>query len=191
MSDPNVAEMQRTIEELQAKLAQVEADKAAVETGEIPKYRLLQSFFAPDDVLYPEGTEIALANGVPPNEHMEPLNDAARRALIPIIQGITKKPLDQQIYDAKVALHERDRLAAQPVQAQQVDPASIVFPKKDDSVPIMPNHTLPGQRPRGRPKKVLDAVLPDPSARPKAPIMGTVVLQGRDGALNTGGGLST
>ena len=190
MTDPTIEDLQRQIAELTAKVAQHEADKGALLSGEAPRYRLLQPFYAPDDVLYGEGTEIVLAPNVPPNEHMEPLNDAARRALIPVLQAITKKPLDQQIYDAKVLLHERDRLAAQPVQAQ-VDPASIVFPKKDDGVPIMPNHTLPGQRPRGRPKKVLDAVLPDVSNRPKAPVMGTVVLQGRDGALNTGGGLST
>lgn len=191
MADPNISDLQRQIEELTAKLQQVEADKQAVQSGEIPRFRLIQPFYGPDDVLYPEGTEIALANGVPPNEHMEPLNDPARKALIPIIQGITKKPLDQQIYDAKVLLHERDRLAAQPApQPVAVDPATIAFPKKDDGVPIMPNHILPGQRPRGRPKKVLDAKLPEATGRPNAPIMGTVVLQGRDGAINTGGGLA-
>lgn len=176
MSEPTIADLQRQIEELTSQLKQ--AQDPAVR-GEVPRYRLLQSFFAPDDVLYPEGAEIALVD-CPPNENMEPLNDAARKAMIPVLQAITKKPLDQQIYDAKVALHERDRLAAEP--------APVTFPKASaESVPIMPNHILPGaKRPRGRPRKVLEAKLPEADGRPKPPVMGTVVVQGRDGAITTG-----
>lgn len=178
MTEPTIEDLQRQIEDLNAQLKQAKETPA---TGEVPRYRLLQPFYGPDDVLYPEGTEIGLPN-TPPNEHMEPLNDAARAALVPILRAITKKPLDQQIYDAKLELHARDRAAAEP-QA----PTPVVFPKHDEPAPIMPNHVTPGtKRPRGRPRKVVDAKIPEADGRPKAPVMGTVVLQGRDGAINTG-----
>lgn len=49
-----------------------------------PRYRLLQPFFAPDDTLYPEDTELAF-DGTP-NEFMEPLNAAAEAKLTEYLQ---------------------------------------------------------------------------------------------------------
>lgn len=45
---------------------------------QIPRYQLLQAFFAEDNTLYPADKEIEYLG--PPNEHMYPLNDAAKAA---------------------------------------------------------------------------------------------------------------
>lgn len=148
---------------------------------DIPRYRLLRPFYAEDDTLYPTDAELSYT-GVP-NEDMEPLNEAARQAMIPMLQGIKKMTLGDQVQKAHESLHARDRAAAEP---------QVIFPKSDKTVPIMPNHVTPGKRQRGRPKKVIDAKVTVPDGRPSGPqkIMGTVILQGQDGAVDTGGGLN-
>ena len=44
-----------------------------------PVYRLKGDYFGPDDVIYPEGSILAIADE--PNQEMEPLNDLARAAM--------------------------------------------------------------------------------------------------------------
>jgi len=152
---------------------------------EYPMYRLLKPFYAEDDVLYQEDTELTY-DGCP-NEWMEPLNELARRRLEAYLPSITKKTLDERVYDA---MRDRPRVEAMqqqavpmsaPSQVPEVQ-ATIVMPKKQADVPLMPNMNIEGQKPHrgpGRPKKVLAAQVPHAgvhSLRPKK-AMGTVIIE--------------
>ncbi len=174
---PELADALRRIEELEGRL---KIATTPVDPATLPRYRLVQSMYLEDDVLHEPGEEITYT-GIPNAEAMEPLNESARQALIPIIAGINRKPLDQQIQEANEAIHARDRAAAEPV----------VFAKADGTVPTTGDdlHLLPGQRKRGRPKKVMDVRMPVEDGRPKPGLMGSIVVPGKDGTYVTGGGL--
>jgi hypothetical protein len=175
---PETADLLARIAELEGRL---KIATTPIDPATLPRYRLVQPMYLEDDVLHEPPEEITYT-GIPNAEAMEPLNESARQALIPIIAAINRKPLDQQIQEATEALHERDRAAAEPV---------VVYAKADNTVPTTGDdlHLLPGQRKRGRPKKVMDVTMPKDDGRPKPGLMGSLVMPGKDGTYVTGGGL--
>jgi hypothetical protein len=217
VAEPTIADLQKQIEELTSRLAEQDADKLRIATGEIPRYRMIEPFYA-DDILWPVGAELDYDGW--PNEYMEPLNEPARAKMRIILQGISKKPLAEHIEAAHRQLNQRNRQAAEPltealihalsrlgvggpalaaatadmpvpIEAAAPEPPMPEMPKADKSIPIRGDLALPGQRKRGRPRKVLASKLPEETGKPIGPerVFGTIVTENR-GAIVTGGGLS-
>ncbi len=216
MAEPTIADLQKQIEELTSRLAAHDADKLAIATGDCPKYRMIEPFYA-DDVLWPVGAELDYDGW--PNSSMEPLNDPARAKMRIILAGLSHKPMADHVEAAHRALNKRNREAAEPLTEALVlalsrlgvggpvvaaaaaadtapveaapEPPMPEMPKADKSIPLRGDLALPGQRKRGRPRRVLASKVPEETGKPIGPerVFGTIVTENR-GAIVTGGGLS-
>lgn len=149
--------------------------------AEIPRYRLLAPLYDSSECqLWPEGTIISFRGS--PNEHMEPLNDAAERSV--------REFLDQldRMAELKAALDNRAFVKRAGDLGEAVA-AEYTFEKRrsepqrtsGEQRPVRTDLETPAQRRknmRGRPKVVVDAVLPEAPKQAEGvgrvvPILGT------------------
>jgi hypothetical protein len=154
----------------------------------LPRYRLIQPFYA-DDQLLPEDAEI-IFDGVP-NDGMQPLNAAAHERMEQWLRSLPPraKPaqgtvnldpdtlrrvlLGEHVANA-VAARPREDAGHAPVIA--TEPASVKIPQADPTVPLMPHVALPGQKLR-QAAPTVTAVIPEAEGRVKPPkkILGTII----------------
>lgn len=134
-----------------------------------PRYRILNSpgFFAEDDTLYPPGTEIVYLGT--PNEHMEPLNEAAREAV-----DKYQAELDAG-YAAKAAANGRPigirpRDLGEQIDDQRADQKARerkVYPVAGEKIPPMGSMT----KRRGPAKNIVSAKVPKPTGKQEAKVI--------------------
>lgn len=127
---------------------------------EQPRYRILNTpgFFAEDDTLYVQGMEIVYLGT--PNEHMQPLNDAARAKV-----KENEDYLDR-CYREKSELRGRlagprprelsDASAEDMADARDHARARTVYPVEGKPIPVMGNMT----RRRGPAKNIVSSKAP-------------------------------
>lgn len=106
--------------------------------NEVPQYRILNypGFYGPDDTLYGPDTVIGFT-GVP-NEHMEPLNDAAKEKMTAYLNGL------DQAHRAKMAAWGRDPNSPRPRDLSDIidenrPQREVVFPAGGENIPQMGN----------------------------------------------------
>lgn len=135
-----------------------------------PRYRILNSpgFFAEDDTLYPPGTEIVYLGT--PNEHMEPLNDAAREAVDKHTAyldqcyaekmhangravGVRPRELGDQIAEASAEAREKRERKVYPTAGQPIPPMGNMSKRK------------------GPAKNIVSAKTPKPAGKQEAKVI--------------------
>lgn len=113
ITDPFTEEIRKENEDLKARLAALEArlNNAPLDdyVGEKPMYRLLKPFYGPNDCYYDpeEGQAIINYTGTP-NEHMEPINDAAKARTTAWLESLPGKgvlPIEDMVSAAAKFSH--------------------------------------------------------------------------------------
>lgn len=127
---------------------------------EQPRYRILNSpgFFAEDDTLYTPGTEIVYLGT--PNEHMQPLNDAARARVKQNEDYLDRCYREKaQMRGREAGPRPRDLAEASAEDtsdAREIARQRAVYPVEGKPIPVMGNMT----RRRGAPKNIVSAKTP-------------------------------
>lgn len=155
----------------------------------LPRYELIQPFFGPDHVLYPEGVELKY-DGTP-NEWMRPLNGAAHEKYEQYMRSLPdgrSEPLEKIVERAMIA---RPRLDT-PDAAQQIIDAlkmmlkptevargkkTILLPVSEQEKPIMGDdpRVLAAQKRASKVTIVAEEKPVEPRVRPRVPIMGEIL----------------
>lgn len=169
-------------------LAQAMRGKPGLAMGDpnMPRYKLLKEFFAPDDTLYPEGTRLDF-DGIP-NEWMEPLNEPARKNMQAYLEHLDDC---QRAVDAKHNREYRGRLSdlgdildrvRQDTKAEVEEKARkpIVMPADRGPVPVR-GDTVSAQAAKKARSGVKGVQLPSVSRKNKAPTE-TIGITGRQSA---------
>lgn len=155
---------------------------------DMPRYELVQAFFAPDHVLYQEGS-ILNFDGTP-NEWMRPLNAAAERAYENYMRSLPdgrSEPLEKVVEKAMLARPriEDSNAATQIIDAlkQLLKPAEaskharvVLQPVGDQEKPVMGNdpRALKEIQKRQAVKMSVEEQPIEQRVKKPVPVMGTV-----------------
>jgi hypothetical protein len=155
---------------------------------ELPQYELVQPFYAPDSVLYQEGTILGF-DGIP-NEWMRPLNARAEAAYDAYMRSLPdgrSEPLEKVVERAMMA---RPRIEDSNAASQIIDALKLLLrpaeanrnakvvarPVGDLEKPVMGNdpRALKDIETRRTTTMVVEEVAIEPRVKKPVPVMGTV-----------------
>lgn len=163
ITDPHTEAIRKENEELKDRLAALEAKLSGAPArsefvGERPMYRLLKPFYGPDNRYYDpeEGEDVINYTGTP-NEHMEPMNEPARKRTIAWLESLPGKgilPLEFIVEAAAKLSHTAKdsplpdfagRVMAEAMrirshhEGKPVEAVELSLPKHVEDVPLMGN----------------------------------------------------
>lgn len=128
---------------------------------ELPRYRLIEDFFGPDNTLHhatENGQPAEIEFDGPPNEQMEPLNEPARVKMQAYLEELRAGAIAKAEKDAEENTSAAGLMAKMLMMMQGLTPVNMAaapkpieipmptMPVRQDDIPIRPDIILPGER---------------------------------------------